>query len=485
MLRPSDRVRSRYVSLARIALISCLVHASAMRAAENATTEPPGEVPQAGRESGGSWPQFRGPGGKGIATTPELPDVWGADEKIAWKVKVPGTAWSQPIVWAETIVITCAVTDDQPKPAGNQSGAGDVAFSFSDVRKRGIGAILHGGDPPDAVYHWRIMCLDGRSGKTLWEREPHTGRPSIPIHRSNTYASETPVTDGERIIAYFGMTGVFCYDMQGKLLWSKDLGTHPMQFGWGTGGSPTLHGNNVFVQCDNETSSFLVALDKCTGDEVWRVARDEKSNWATPFVWKNESRTELVTAGGKKARSYDPTSGELLWEVACSGRSAATPVADGQRVYLGATDRLMGRSGTLIAIRAGASGNIPPDDENEFVAWSAPRAAPQIASPLLYDNCLYMLGQHNGIIRCVDAITGQQHYRQRLPGAHGFTSSPWACDGKVFCLDEAGQTFVLKAGSSLEVLGVNSLDEMFWSSPAIMGDRLLLRGVEHLYCILP
>ena len=429
-----------------------------------------------------NWAQFRGPGANGISTVKELPAEWTEGENVAWKVAIPGVAWSQPICWSDKIFLTTAMTDSQRKPRLGESGPGFSLFSRQGISR----AFFGGGEPPDVTYRWKVLCLDGNTGNILWEKMAHEGRPSMPTHRSNTYASETPVTDGERLIVYFGMMGLYCYDLSGELLWSKQLSAYPMQYGWGTGSSPALWGDRVFVQCDTEKESFLMALDKLTGDELWRVTRDEKSNWSTPFVWKNTLRTELVTAGGKKIRAYQPDSGELIWEMEASGRCATTPVSDEEMLYVGSITRMTGSSGLLTAIRAGAGGDISlkgKETANSSVAWSVPRAAPPIASPLLYEGCLYVLSQHGGVVRCLDAKTGKQHYRQRLPRAAGFTSSPWASDGKVFCLDEQGQTFVLAAGPEFQVVATNKLDDMFWSSVAVVGDHLLLRGVVHLYCI--
>ena len=429
------------------------------------------------------WAQFRGPNGDGVATAEKLPVQWGDDKNVSWKFKLPGYGWSQPVVCSDKIFVTTAEADKQKKPRGGQTGPGFRLFSREGLAR----AFGSGGEPPADTYRWIVICLDGNTGRVLWQQVARAGRPTMPIHRSNTYASETPTTDGERLFAYFGMTGLFCYDLSGNLLWSKELGTHGMQFGWGTGSSPIVDGERVFVQCDNEDASFLAALDKQTGEELWRVERDERSNWSTPYLWRNRLRVELVTAGGHKVRSYDPSHGELLWEMNASGRCATTPVADKELLYVGSVTRTAGTSGMLAAIRAGATGDVSltgDETANAFVAWSVPRAAPQLASPLLYHGCLYTLKQQGGVISCYDAKAGQRHYRERLPGSVSFTASPWAHAGKVFCLDEEGQTVVLEAGPELKIVTVNKLDEMFWSSAAVVGERLLLRGVDHLYCII-
>ena len=387
------------------------------------------------------WPQFRGPGGNGLAAESKLPTQWEKDKNIAWKVKLPGLAWSQPVVWGDKIFVTTAQTDKEEKPSlgpggpgfgpggpggfgprggrggfgpgggrggfgpgggrggfgpggggrGEKSGANRGPESEGKGPPGGGGPQFGskkgppgfgptgGGEPPNVVYRWKVLCLDAALGKVLWEKTAREGKPRTPKSPSNTYATETPVTDGERVIAYFGMTGVYCYDLSGKLLWDKDLGAYPMQMGWGTSSSPVLDGGRVFVQCDNDKTSFLVALEKKTGDEAWRVARDENSNWSTPYVWKNRQRTELVTSGGTKIRSYDPASGKLIWELDAGGSSYATPVGDDDLLYVESPGRMMGAGGFLAAIRPGAAGDISlkeGETARAFVAWSIPVNAP-------------------------------------------------------------------------------------------------------------
>jgi len=283
------------------------------------------------------------------------------------------------------------------------------------------------------------------------------------------------------------MTGIYCYDLDGKQLWSKDLGSYSTQMDWGSASSPVLHEELVFIQCDNDKASFLVALDKKTGDEVWRAGRDEGSNWATPIVWKNEQRTELVVGGGDKMMSYDPATGKVLWEMQASGRCSPSPVVGDGLLYVGSADRLTGQRGIFAAIKPGASGDISLKDEsttNDFVVWSSKLSGHRVASPVVVADCIYLLEQQAGIVRCINAKTGEQYYRQRLPGATGLTASPWTAGGKVFCLDQSGQTFVLAAGPEFKVVTVNKLpDEMYWASAAIAGESLFIRGIDHLYCI--
>ena len=424
-----------------------------------------------------NWSQFRGQNA-GIIDGVQLPFEWSSDKHILWKVALPGVGWSQPVVWGDKVFVTTAETEAQTKPAPGARGPGISGF-----------AMLFGTDqaPPKESYRWKVMCLNAATGETIWEQTAREGRPTIKIHPSNTYASETPVTDGERVIAYFGMTGVYCYDLAGNSIWKKDLGTYPTQYGWGTGSSPLLFGDRVYIQCDNDKSSFLVALDKKSGDELWRVERDEKSNWSTPYIWKNKVRTELVTAGGNQVRSYDPATGDLLWSMKGNGRTATTPTGDEELLYVDSYDRLTGGTGVFAAIRPGASGDISlagKETSNPHVAWSVPLRGQRVASPMIYRDCVYVLEQNTGIVRCMNAATGEEHFRTRLPEASGFTASPLANDGKIFCLDQNSRNFVMEAGPELKVIATNALDGgMCWASPAVAGNRLLIRTVDQLYCI--
>jgi outer membrane protein assembly factor BamB len=316
----------------------------------------------------------------------------------------------------------------------------------------------------------------------------HQGPSNSPIHLKNSFASETPVTDGQRVYAYFGNQGLYCLDLQGNLVWSRRFEPRATRNGWGTAASPVLHGERIYVVNDNEEQSFLVALDRKTGQQIWRVERDEKSNWATPYVWENETRTEIVTPGTGKTRGYD-LNGKLLWEFGgMSSHTIPTPLAAHGLLFI-----TSGYINTLIrplfAVRPGASGDITLQKDqtaNESIAWCQKKAGPYNTSPIVYGDYLYVL-YDRGMFACYDARTGQEVYDKRRigPGARAFTSSPWACNGKIFCLNEDGITFVLGAGDRFELLHTNELthDDMCMASPAIVGDRLLIRTSQRVYCV--
>jgi outer membrane protein assembly factor BamB len=414
------------------------------------------------------WPQFRGPKSTASADNMKLPDKWSKSENLLWQADIPGGGWSSPIVWGDRVFVTSVVNDKTPMP------------------KPGLYIQDLIGKTPPGEHQWFVHCLDLNSGKLLWKQEAKKGKPGGPIHLKNTYASETPVTDGERVYAYFGNLGVFCFDFRGKELWSKDLGAFKTRMGWGTAASPVLYKDRLYIVHDNDEKSFLVALDTRTGKEVWRAERDEKSNWATPFVWENAKRIEIVTPGTGKVRSYG-LDGKLLWEFSgMSIISIPTPSANPDFLFI-SSGYVLDITKPVYAIRPGATGDISlkgQDTSNEYVVWCQKTIGPYHPSPLIYDGHVYVL-YDRGFIACHDAKTGKEVYgRKRIDaGSDKFTASPLAADGKLYCVSEDGDTFVLRAGPKFEVLARNSLDEMTLATPALVKNSMLLRTASKLYRI--
>jgi outer membrane protein assembly factor BamB len=329
-----------------------------------------------------------------------------------------------------------------------------------------------------------VYCIDFETGKIRWERVAHEAIPGTSRHIKNSYASETPVTDGQRVYAYFGNVGLFCYDLEGKELWKRKLGTYRMKLHWGTAASPVVYQDRVYVVHDNEEKSFLVCLDAKSGEQLWRVEREEKSNWATPFIWENSVRTELVTSATGKVRSYD-LEGKLLWELSgMSGITIPTPFASHGMLFIG-SGYVMSAHRPVYAIRPGATGDISlnkGEESNDYIAWYRKTASPYNPSPLVYGDYFYVL-RDRGTFGCYDAKTGKELYVDQKLGASAFTSSPWAYDGKIFCLSEDGETFVIEAGPTFKLLRKNSLKEMCLATPAIAGGSLILRTESKLYRI--
>ncbi len=415
-----------------------------------------------------NWPQFRGPGGTGVADNPGVPDCWGTNQNLAWKAEVPGRGWSSPIVWGDRVFVTTVASEgqvEQPKK-GLYLGGERKAVSTDD-------------------HHWLVLGFDLATGRELWRQEAHHGAPPNPRHLKNSYASSTPVTDGERVYAYFPNVGLWCYDLDGHALWSTNWPPVPTRSGWGAASSLALCDGRLFVVNDNDGASFAVALDAKTGRQIWRVARDEKSEWSTPFVWHNPQRTELITCGSKRVRSYD-LDGQLLWELGgMSSIAIPTPIAEPATLYV-SSGYVMDRSRPVFAIKPGAAGDIslPAGQTNsQFVSWFQPTGGPYNPSPLLYQGRLYVLLDF-GFLSCYDAATGQPLYvKQRVRQAStAFTASPWAANGKVFALSEEGDTFVFKAGAEYNLIQTNSIGEMCLATPAIAGNRLVMRSISHLFC---
>lgn len=414
-----------------------------------------------------NWPQFRGPGSRGVAANADLPDRWSDTENVAWKTDIPGRGWSSPIVWGNRVFLTTAVSSSE---TAEQKKGYYMGFQGKDTEQQ-----------------WKVFCLDLSSGKVLWERTMHQGKPFGPVHQKNSFASETPVTDGQRVYAYFGNVGMFCLDFDGKDLWSKMIEPHKTHDEWGPAASPVLYKDRLYIINDNEEQSYILALDKHTGKEVWRVDRDEKSNFATPYVWENPQRTEIITPGSGKTRSYDLDGKLLWWFTGMSGITIATPFSDQGLLYVSSgftRDKLR----PLYAIRPGGTDDISLKEDqtdNSAIAWCDRTGAPYNPTSLLYDGRLYVL-YDNGRVSAYNPNTGKLIYeREKLPPGQNFTSSPWACNDRVFFLNEDGVTFVVRAGDQFELLETNKLsdDDMCLATPAITGNRLLIRTASRIYCI--
>jgi outer membrane protein assembly factor BamB len=425
-----------------------------------------------------NWPQFRGAQAGVAADDPSLPDAWGPSRNIVWKIDVPGRSWSSPVVWDDHVFVTTAIN----------TAEADTLLPVSAYVSRSNGGTMTFRDiaTTSTPHRWLVYDVDFKTGRIRWERQVASAVPSQSRHLKNSYASETPVTDGKRVYAYFAYVGLFAFDMNGTLQWSKPMAPLKTRTGFGNAASPALDGDRVYIVNDNDEQSFVAAFDTMTGAEVWRVDRKEGSNWTTPFVWKNERRTEIVTAGSDRVRSYD-LDGKLLWELAgMSTFAIPSPFAANGLLYITSgypSDRLR----PVYAIRPGATGDIslkPDQAANDYIVWSHPTLGPYHPSALVYGGCYYTLFDR-GLLTCNDPKTGKEIYpRQRISAdATGFTASPWAYNGKVFAMSEDGDTYVIQAGAEFKVLGKNSLDEMTLATPAVANGSLIVRTASKLYRI--
>jgi hypothetical protein len=433
------------------------------------------------------WPQFRGRQAGVAADHADLPDTWSTTENVRWTTPIPGLGWSSPVVWGDHVFVTAVVnTAAASTGAVTATEAGGAAGSAASQETPKPGFYLGDWPAPTTPHRWMVYDVSLRTGAVRWATEVGGAPPANPKHLKNSFASETVVTDGERVYAYFGNLGLFAFDMEGRQVWSAPMRASKTRNNWGTGASPALHGGRVYIVNDNDEQSFLAAFDARTGREVWRVARAEGTNWATPFVWEHAQRTEIVTSGSDRVRSYG-TDGKILWELTgLSTISIPTPFARHGLLYLN-SGYLGDAARPALAIRPGAAGDIslkPGETANAFIAWALPTGAPYNPTPIVVGDYYYTLFDR-GFFTSHDARTGLETYgRQRVTNdAAGFTASPWSYNGRIFAISEEGDTYVIQAGPEFKVLGKNSLGEMTLATPAVSGDSLIVRTASKLYRI--
>ncbi len=429
-------------------LIACLVCGAA---------EPERRV-----EAQDAWPQWRGPLATGVAPNAQPPVEWSDTKNIRWKTRLPGKGHSTPIVWGDRIFLTTAIPYGEPvKPRlPPRPGAHD---NLSMTRQ----------------HEFVVLAVSRRTGKILWQQTVHKAIPHEAGHVTASLASASPVTDGERVFAFFGSYGLYCLDLDGKPLWKKNLGEMHSKHGHGEGSSPALHGDTLIVNWDHEEQSFLVALDKRTGQQRWRVARAEDTSWATPIVVEHGGRAQVIVPGTNRLRGYDLADGALIWE--CGGLSSnivASPVAANGFVYAGSSYDTR----ALLAIRLeGAKGDITGTNQ---VIWTRRTRTPYVPSPLLYGDSLYTLQHYQGVLSRFDLKTGEdQGGPFRLAQIHSVYASPVGAAGRVYVTSRDGVTQVLSLGETPKMLAVNRLDDSFNASAALVGRELFLRGERYLYCI--
>ena len=419
-------------------------------------------------QSAGHWPQWRGPFFNGMARG-DAPSVWSDTSNVKWKTQIPGRGFSTPAIWGDRIFLTTAVPTGKPAtaPSPNEAAEG------GDRRGgRAAGPVLE--------HQFDVLALDRKTGKILWQRTAKVATPHEGYHRAyGSFASNSPATDGKYVYASFGSRGIYAYDFNGKLIWEKDLGVQmKMRLAFGEGSAPVLVGDRLFLVFDHEEASFIVALDKRNGKELWRAARDERSSWSTPLAIEHGGRTEIVVSATNKVRSYDPQTGKVLWESSGLGANAIpVPVYQNGVVYV-----MSGyRDPKLMAIKLGRQGDLSGSDA---IVWSHTRGLSYTASPVLYDNKLYVVTD-NGMISAFNATTGEPFYAQtRLPKSYNLKASPVGANGKIYIATEDGDVVVLKMGEKFEMIATNHLtDQIFIATPVIAAGELYLRGQNTLFCI--
>jgi outer membrane protein assembly factor BamB len=404
------------------------------------------------------WPQWRGPHATGVSKTADPPVEWSETKNIRWKVEVPGRGSGTPVIWGDKVFVLTAVPAVENGAASHEPRGGQ----------------------PRVAHKFVVMALDRKTGKVAWERTAREHTPHEGAHPQwGTWASSSAITDGERVYAFFDSFGLYAYDMNGKLLWEKDLGDKKMRQEFGEGQTPVLHGNRLVVQWDHQGQSFITALDKLTGNEIWRANRQEIDSWGTPLVVEHGGRAQVIATAMQKVTSYDLETGKVVWE---SPGLTMNPIPsavaeDGLVIVMSGF-----RGNQLRALRlADAAGDI---STTKAQVWSLQQDTPYVPSPLLYDGILYFLKSNSGILSVFDAKTGKPHYQlQRLEGVPNVFASPVGAKGRVYFPGQEGTTLVIKHGPTFEVLAKNVLDDGFNASPALVDSELYLRGAKYLYSI--
>jgi outer membrane protein assembly factor BamB len=421
----------------------------------------------------GNWPQFRGPAASGLGEGTHTPVQWDTAKgtNIAWTTEIPGLAVSSPVVWGDRIYLTTAISSD-PKQTFRTGLYGDTD-SNNDT----------------SPHQWKVMAVDKKTGKVLWEQLAYQGKPKTKRHPKSSQASATPVTDGKVVVAYFGSEGMAAYSTEGKLLWKKDLGIQNAGWffdpdsEWGAASSPVIYKNSVIVQCDRQKDSFLAAFDLKDGKELWRTARAEIPAWSTPTLVPANGHTEVVTNATKAIRGYDADTGKQLWtlgpnsEIACT-----TPVAANGLIFVTAGYPPVQ---PIYAIKVGSTGDLTlkdGKDSSDAIAWSKKSGGVYLPSPLVIGEHLYLIN-NNGVMSAYETKTGTRVYQQRVGTGGSFVSSPVAAGGKIYIATEEGDVFVIKAGAQFEQLAKNSVGEPVLATPAFAGDMLIVRGARHLFAI--
>jgi len=401
-----------------------------------------------------NWHQWRGPYMTGVSPDGDPAIEWSETKNMKWKIAIPGKGHATPIIWGDQIFILTAVETDKE---------GKTEVKNSEPQ--------HGRGMPTTrttkIHKFVVLCVDRNDGKILWEKTVTEEMPQEGTHQFGSWASHSPVTDGEHIYAYFGSRGLYCLDMTGQVKWKRDFGQLSKRMNFGEGSSPAIYEDKIIVTWDHEGPSFIVAVDKKTGKDIWKVDRDEGTSWATPYV---------VEVGGKR---YDLGTGELIWE--CGGMTQnAIPMpfaADGILYVMSGF-----RGNALLAIRlADAKGNITDSDA---IVWKHDKDTPYAPSALLKGNYLYFLRGNNGILSCFDAKTGKPHYSsQRLEGIGNIFASLFGAKDRIYITGQKGTFYVVKQGPEFAILAKNALDDNFNASPVVVGKQLFLRGYKNLYCI--
>jgi outer membrane protein assembly factor BamB len=413
------------------------------------------------------WGQWRGPDATGVSRQGNPPIEWSETKNVRWKIEIPGKGYGTPVVWGDRLFLLTAVPVEEPAvptPAPEPQEGG---------QRRRRPKIT------PSMQKFVVIAIDRRDGSILWEKTAREELPHEGTHPDGSWASASAITDGQHVYAYFGSHGLYGFDMKGSLVWEVDLGEMKTRRGFGEGSSPALHGDKLVVNWDHEGQSFIVALDKTTGKELWRTNRDEATSWSSPLIAEHGGKAQVITSATNRIRSYDLETGKQIWEASgMTVNTIPTPVAADGMVY--ATSGFRGSA--LLAINlADAKGDI---DGSGAIVWKYDRDTPYVPSPLLYKDTIYFFKVNSGILSCFNAKTGEQYYGpQRLGDVMNVYASPVGAQDRVYITGRGGTTLVIRHGPKFDVLATNDLDDRFDASPAVVGDTIYLRGHRNLYAI--
>ncbi len=417
-----------------------------------------------------NWPTWRGPLSSGEAVKGTPPTEWSESKNVKWKVPVPGKGLSTPVIWGDQIFITSTV-------AGDKKASSEQIQKIKDAQPAWLK--MSGSNIPEYLQKFVVYSINRKNGEIIWQKVVSEQLPHEGTHADGTWASQSCVTDGEHVIASFGSFGIYCFSMDGRLIWEKDLGDMNIRLTFGEGSSPALYKNYLIVNWDHEGDSYIYVMNKTNGSIIWKKKREEKTSWSTPLVVPVNGKPQLIVCATGNSMGYDLRTGDEIWNVTGMTENVIpSPVSDGEMVYL-----MSGfRGAALQAVKLkDAKGNL---SGSSALAWTYGKNTPYVPSPLLYNNRLYYLLGNDERLSCVEAKTGKVYYeRERLKGMKGVYASPAGANGFVYVMGRNGVCFVFKDGTEFNVVSENQLDDNFDASPAVAGNDLYLRGFKNLYCI--